>query len=501
MNTRHFLPIAAAAAALFCASAAQADSTQRTVSRTPVAKHIIVLVGDGMNIEHEIAASRYLSGRALDLSFHKLPYQGVQAHWDVSAYKKRGGTYDPLAIDALIGYDPAQGGAKPYPLGPELPGAKDYHLIAATDSASASTAWSTGYKTDDGNLAWLPGDPDAGGNRNGDGSLKSITEYLREAKGYAIGVVSTVPFTHATPAGFVSHNKSRNNYGAIGTEILQVSKPEVVIGGGHPGTDGSPTYNYIAESDYLDLKNGAHSGDYVFVERAAGVDGSQSLLAAAQQAVAEGKKLFGLFGKEKDGNFESLEPQDLPGTPLVKRATTENPTYAEATVAALQVLAQDKDGFFLMSEQGDIDWANHANDYKRMVGTIADLHEGVKAVVDFVDRPGDRITWDNTLLIVTSDHSNNYMRLQKRMRAGDLPTQTADCTGSACYPDGEVSFGSTGHTNELTRIYARGRGTDLLRKAEGRWYPGTRIVDNTQLFHVMMEAAGVPVEPALKLAE
>ena len=65
--------------------------------------------------------------------------------------------------------------------------------------------------------------------------MKTIAELLREKKGYAIGVVSTVPFTHATPAAHVSHNKSRDNYTAIGTEILTAVKPEVVIGGGHPG--------------------------------------------------------------------------------------------------------------------------------------------------------------------------------------------------------------------------------------------------------------------------
>ncbi len=202
------------------------------------AKHIILIIGDGMNIEHEIAASRYLYGRDLDLSFHKLPYQGNVATWDVSTYKYwSGGTYDADAVIPLYGYDPAKGGKRPYPLGPELPGAEEYHKAKATDSASAATAWATGYKTDDGNIAWLPGDPDSGGNRNNDGSLKTIAEWLRELKGYAIGVVSTVPFTHATPAAHVSHNKSRNNYFAIGTEILTVVKPEVVIGGGHPGSD------------------------------------------------------------------------------------------------------------------------------------------------------------------------------------------------------------------------------------------------------------------------
>lgn len=454
------------------------------------AKHIILMIGDGMNIEHEIATSRYLYGRDLDLSFHKLPYKGNVATWDVNTYEKWAGegTYVPKAIQSTLGYDPAKGGKKPYPLGPELTGAEEYNTFAATDSASAATAWATGYKTDSGNLAWLPGDPD-------NGELKTIAELLRERKGYAIGVVSTVPFTHATPAAHVSHNKSRNNYHAIGTEILKDVRPEVVIGGGHPGLDGSPVYQYISEDDYEHFAGGS-DGDYVFVERTASLDGGICLLAAAQTAADSGKKLFGLFGMEGGGNFESLEPNDFPSTPLVTQATRENPTFAEATLAALKVLSRDEDGFFLMAEQGDIDWANHANDFQRMVGTTKDLHDGVQAVIDYVNQDGDDVDWTNTLLIVTADHSNSYMRNQSEMGAGDLPDQDG-----STYPDGEVTYGSTGHTNELVRLYATGTGIMKFHKYEGKWYPGTRILDNTQLFHMMMEAAGEPMPSPLKVVK
>ena len=467
--------------------------------RGPIAKHIILLIGDGMNIEHEIATSRYLYGKDFELSFHKLPYQANVTTWDVNTYKYwSGGTYDPGAIVPTHGYDPAQGGKRPYPLGPELAGAQAYHTAAATDSASAATAWATGYKTDAGNLAWLPGDP-------ADGALKTIAELLRDRKGYAIGVVSTVPFTHATPAAHVSHNVYRNNYHQIAEEIFNVVKPEVVIGGGYPGPEGSRTFTYISETVYDAISGDAH-GEYVFVEREAGIDGGVSVLAAAQQAVVEGKKLFGLYGGPA-GNFESLEPNDLPGTPLVTQATRENPTFTEATIAALKVLSQDPEGFFLMAEQGDIDWAYHANDFQRMVGTIKDLHDGVQAVIDFVNQPGDAIDWNNTLLMVTADHSNSYTRNQVEMGAGDLPEQIAggSCPpgttycGAFAYPDGEVTYGSGDHTNELVRLYAFGVGIMKFNKYEGKWYPGTRILDNTQLFHMMMEAAGEPVPSPLSL--
>ncbi len=500
-RTSRLIALVLTAAVLFAWSADAGARGERGFSR--VAKHIILMIGDGMNIEHEIAASRYLYGKDFTLSFHGLPYQGNVATWDVSTYKhwSAGGQYDPNAILPRLGYDPAKGGKKPYPLGPELPGAQAYNTAKATDSASAGTAMGTGHKTDDGNIAWLPGDPDSG-------ALKTIAELLRESKGYAIGVVSTVPFTHATPAAFVSHNKSRNNYHQIGTEILQVVKPEVVIGGGHPGTDGTPTYNFISPTDYADLTTGVYDDEYVFVERTAGLDGGVNLLTAAQQAANKNnrKKLFGLFGGEGGGNFESPEPNDFPDTPLVSQATRENPTFAAATLAALKVLSRDPEGFFLMAEQGDIDWANHANDFQRMVGTTLDLHAGVQAAIDFVNQDGDDMDWTNTLLIITSDHGNSYMRKKSEMGAGDLPGQigVGSCGygGSPCtYPDGEVTYGSTDHTNELVRLYAKGAGLMKFHKYEGRWYPGTRILDNTQLFHMMMDAAGEPMASPLKVRD
>jgi alkaline phosphatase len=251
------------------------------------------------------------------------------------------------------------------------------------------------------------------------------------------------------------------------------------------------TYNTVKADD-----------DYLVVERQDGVDGGVSLLTAAQQAAADGKKLFGLYGGP-GGNFESPIPHDLPGTPLVTRATAENPLLKDAVLAALKVLGQDPDGLFLMAEQGDIDWANHANDFSRMVGTTWDLHEAVQTVIDYVNRPGDAMDWRNTLLLVTADHSNSYMRLIDTLGAGDLPKQEGTCGygGPACtYPDGDVTYGSTSHTNELVRIYGDGAGAmGLLTRAEGAWYPGTTIIDNTQLYHVMTDAAGVPQPSPLGL--
>jgi alkaline phosphatase len=66
-----------------------------------------------------------------------------------------------------------------------------------------------------------------------------------------------------------------------------------------------------------------------------------------------------------------------------------------------------------------------------------------------------------------------------------------------------VTYASTEHTNELVTLYATGNGRfrRIFHEYEGSWYSRTRIIDNTQLFHIMMEAAGCPVESPLSLIE
>ncbi len=475
--------------------------------RAPEAEHIILVIGDGMQYEHEIATGRYLTGNDTKLAFHRLPYQGVVATWDVTTYDNYAGWlghagFDPTAVQPWVGYNPAYGGAAPYPMQTEgivddyflyIP--EDGYKPFATDSASAATTYATGYKTDDGNIAWLPGDFD-------DGALQTIAETLRDEKGYAIGVVSTVPFTHATSAAFTSHNVYRSNYSEIAWEMLTEVEPDVVIGAGHPGCweEGCES-GYIPAELYWGMKTDT-GDDYVFVERMDGVDGGVAVREAAQVAAAEDMKLFGLFGGP-GGNFESPIPLDQPGSPELVRAAIEDPLLADAAVAALDVVAGDEDGFFLMIEQGDIDWANHGNDYARMIGTTWDLNQAVRAIVRYVNRGGDDMNWSNTLLVVTSDHANSYMRLtdDPALGKGDLPLQVPPEGEEVCgayrtpfceYPDGEVTYEVGEHTNELVMLYARGAAAKLLRSFEGDWYPCTDIIDNTQVYRVMMRAVRLP---------
>ena len=259
------------------------------------------------------------------------------------------------------------------------------------------------------------------------------------APGRGIGVVSTVPFDHATPAAFVSHNPSRSSYYTglkgykglgIADEIVLRTKPDVVIGG---GSSASRQSRFRSEE-------GLHLGVPLshppgFGRTTCSWSASPASTAAGpsprprRPRPATGRKLFGLFGG-KGGNFDVPRVEDSPGRPAVVPATDENPSLAEATLAALDYLGRDPDGFFLVVEQGDIDWANHDNDFEAMIGSVADLDGAVRAALAFVDRPGDGLDWTNTALIVTADHATGGLLLDPGPAARRRATCPARRPGS-----------------------------------------------------------------------
>jgi alkaline phosphatase len=293
------------------------------------------------------------------------------------------------------------------------------------------------------------------------------------------GLVTTVPISHATPASWFSHDVDRFNYLRIGEELLLATRPEVILGGGVGPNRG----NFVSEDH---LHRALASDRWLFVERTSGVDGNEALSKAARAAFDSGRGLLGIFGNAA-GNWESPVARDQPSSPEVVRGNLEDPGLAQASLAALEVLSRDPDGFFLLVEQGDIDWSNHANDFARMIGCVWDLHEAVRAIVTFVDRTGDQIDWSNTTVLVTADHANSYMRLERPLTRGDLPLQTG-VSGAFAYPGGEVSYGTTQHTGELVTLNVRGFAADKVASYQTA-YPGLPIVDNTAIYRLTLDAA------------
>ncbi|RJP59983.1 MAG: hypothetical protein C4541_04945, partial [Candidatus Auribacter fodinae] len=131
-----------------------------------VTKHIILIIGDGMHLEHERAASRYLYGDDFALAWHSFPVQYPVSTWDITTYNRHAlcagmDDYKPDKFNPLLGYNPHKGGIMPYPkdtsgsdlyfltkLPLENPADNDSLELPATDSAASATAMATGHKTE-----------------------------------------------------------------------------------------------------------------------------------------------------------------------------------------------------------------------------------------------------------------------------------------------------------------------------------------------------------------
>ena len=233
-----------------------------------------------------------------------------------------------------------------------------------TDSASGATAFSCGVKTNNGMIGQLP-----------DGrKCKTVLELVEE-KGLSTGLVSTSGVTHATPASYAAHVPSRGMYAEIANQYLS-SGIEVILGGG--------TEYFIPSSesesrreDNRNLINDFKEAGYEYVSTKEELEN------------AGNGKLLGLFS-----------PSGMP-------SEERNPTLADMSGKAIEILSRDDDGFFLMIEASQIDWGGHDNDIDYVLREVEDFDEAVKVVLDFAKEHGE------TLVVLTADHETGGMTLNK----------------------------------------------------------------------------------------
>jgi alkaline phosphatase len=230
-----------------------------------------------------------------------------------------------------------------------------------TDSAAASTAWASGSRVFNGALNVLP-----------DGqALVPIARLVRET-GRRIGLVTTTTITHATPAGFASVQKRRDEEPLIAPQYLDVV--DVLLGGGRPHFDGA------RRSDQHDLRGEFAAHGYALWDERAAVCGT-----------ARPAKVLGLFA-----NGHLPYTIDHRADPALQAAV---PTLAEMTQAALEILAADERGFLLQVEGGRVDHAAHGNDAAAMLWDQLAFDDALAVVLAFAERAPD------TLVIVTADHA------------------------------------------------------------------------------------------------
>ena len=287
---------------------------------------------------------------------------------------------------------------------PHLAMSKTYNTNAQTpDSAGTMSAIATGVKTKMGVIS-LSDAVEFDSCASVAGSMVATLGELSEMAGLSSGVISTARITHATPAAVYSHSPNRDwerdtnlseeakKNGCVDIARQLIEFPygdgiDIAMGGGR--TNFAPKEQIDAEGDEetgerrdgrdLTAEWTAKSENHRFIFDRKGFDAIDP---------AEAPKVLGLF-ERSHMEYEADREGDKGGEPSI----------AEMTKKAIEILSANKNGFFLMVEGGRVDHAHHAGNAAR---ALRDTQAFAAAVAT-----ADKMTDDkDTLIIVTADHGH-----------------------------------------------------------------------------------------------
>lgn len=236
------------------------------------------------------------------------------------------------------------------------------------DSAPTTSCYMTGITGQAGNISIYPvsdgiNDLIALNPDSAYQPLTTIAEAMRIEQKKSIGLVATSQFPHATPADCAAHFYDRNNYPILAQQIAH-NQVDVLIAG---GTD------YMTENILNILEK--NKTTYIANDK-------------ADFDHFNGQSLWALFG-EKATSYD------------IDRDPEKEPSIAEMTQKAIQLLNKNKNGFFLMVEGSKVDWAAHANDAPTIIKEFIAFDNAVGKAIDFAKKDG------NTTVVVLSDHGNS----------------------------------------------------------------------------------------------
>lgn len=396
-----------------------------------------------------------------------------------------------------------------------------------TDSAPSMAAYMTGVKMNNEVISMSADtkaiDPlaDANGNKlanncgtaNGT-SVPTLLE-LAKAKGWSTGIVTTARVTHATPAATYAHICHRDLENDIAAQAvpggagyngaLGATGLDVLMGGGRqffqPVKDGG------RRSDGRDLVTEMKAKNYAYVSNSSelnAIDASKS------------ERVLGLF-------TSSHMSYDLDRDPA------KEPSLAEMTTKAMELLGKNGKGYFLMVEGGRIDHALHETTAKKALQDTLAFDNAIKAALAKARVTDPELK--NTLIVVTADHDHTLVLNGYAKRTGKTSPSSAGVLGVVKdYVSGAVSkdadgapysiigFGngenrtqssraamasldesvtgaSTYHQEAVVRMGVGGEthgGTDVFLGAIGKGADGfSGTIDNTRVNALVKAAAGL----------
>ncbi len=284
------------------------------------------------------------------------------------------------------------------------------HLI--TDSAAGATAYSTGHKTNNGSLAM---DVNAK-------PLKTIMEMAEENK-MATGIVVTCTVTHATPAAFYGHQPTRSNVNEQLASAFVNSGVDVLVGGGKK--------YFMERTDKHNLLDTLKKKGFNVID-----------------SISEARNIH-------EGKLVCLMAPEQPVSLLNGRKSY----LPEATAKAIELLKNNKEGFFLMVEGSQIDWGGHENNSDYIIKETIEFDQAIAEALKFAQLDS------NTLIVVTADHETGGFSIN----GGSLENKTV-----------QSAFTTDYHTATMIPVFADG--------ANAQEFAG--VYDNTDIFYKFLKVLG-----------
>lgn len=296
-----------------------------------------------------------------------------------------------------------------------------------TDSAPGGTVYAAGEKT---NNKYI-------GTSVNDTPMASILEGA-ESVGKATGIVATSEITHATPGDFTAHTNNRKYYNQILQQQINQDM-EVVLGGGFNKASGfsSEVSSDEFESYYEEQVNNIKEEGFDFITT------------KDQLTSYDGDKLWGSFA-DADLKYDFYRQSDNDNV---------QPSLAEMTNKAIEVLNKDEDGFFLMVEGSKVDWAAHANNTVGIVSDILAFDEAVKAAIEFAKTDG------NTVVVVTTDHGNSGITI-----GSSYYNENIESYDKATYENTTDLLKNATITEERFNEIASGKSNDEIKALAKKYY-------------------------------
>lgn len=476
------------------------------------AKNVIVMINDGAGWGTWDATAYWQYGGR-----DKTPYAGFPAKYAMTTYPLNASKKATHSTQSLVNYDAQKAWDTTKTDNNDLPfKGYEYLAINPTDSAAAGTALASGVKTYNNAI-----------NVDNNGKPVDFITLTAKAQGKATGVVTSVPFSHATPAAFGAQNASRNDYHAIAKQMLTAGKLDLIMGTGLPGFNANGTdcqhlaHNesttgcgkeanlYLAEAEWDLLRAGKLTpvgGQPWKIVRS-----TEAFAQLANGSLTYDGPLLGSPNVAPNGTLQQGRQAAIVGkdaaNPSGDAFITTVPTLNMMTRGAIQHLSKNPDGFFMMVEGGATDWSAHTSnacsgkgdwgdaynpncvgvEYGRLIEESADFNNAVASVIEWVEQNSN---WNETLLIVTTDHDNG---MPMGPHAQNTAFEAVTNNGKGTMPG--ISFRPTGnHSNALVPLWAKGVGAEAFAErvrgndagyAKHVGYNQGDYIDNTDVFTVV----------------